>query len=90
LKLRTYTGLSDTDRIVLVLPGATIGMTVSADSVIRQAYANRSDAIGFLRRIAEAQRDVAKARSDSRLNATLTAQVGYSNTATTVRRCINP
>jgi len=84
LQLRTYTGLSDSDRIVLVLPGSTIGMTVSADSVIRQAYANRSDAIGFLRRIAEAQRDVAKAKSDSRLNATLTAQVGYSNTATTV------
>jgi outer membrane protein len=84
LNLRTYTGLDQTAKIALVIPGATIHMNISTDSVIKQAYANRSDAISFIRRIAEAQRDIAEAKSASRLNATLTAQLGYSNSASTI------
>jgi len=53
-------------------------MTVAAERVLAEAYANRSDAIAFTRRMAEARRDVAKARGDNGLNATLTANLGYS------------
>lgn len=84
LNLRAYTGLSDADKIALLLPEETINMEVSSDRVLKEAYANRSDAIAFVRRIAEAQRDVVEAKSTSRLNATLTAQVGYSNSAPTI------
>jgi len=84
LNLRAYTGLGDADKIALLLPGETINMQVSSEQVLKEAYANRSDAIAFVRRIAEAKRDVAQARSTSRLNATLTAQLGYSNSAPTV------
>jgi outer membrane protein TolC len=59
-------------------------MQVSADKVLEEAYANRSDAIAFTRRIAEARRDVSKARGDNGLNATLTAQLGYSKSASTI------
>ena len=44
--------------------------------MLEEAYANRSDAIAFVRRIAEAKRDVAKAKGDNGLNATLTARLG--------------
>jgi len=84
LNLRAYTGLGNVDRIALLLPFSTIDMRVSSDKVLSEAFANRSDAIAFVRRIAEAKRDVSKAKGDNGLNATLTAQLGYSKSAATV------
>ena len=84
LNLRAYTGLQQTDKINLALPEAIIDMQVTSEKVLAEAYANRSDAIAFLRRIAEANRDVAKAKDDNGLNATLTARLGYSKSAATV------
>ncbi|MEP7142943.1 MAG: TolC family protein [Ferruginibacter sp.] len=84
LNLRAYSGLQDTQKIALSLPGATINMTVSAGKVLAEAYANRSDAIAFTRRIAEAKRDVAKAKGDNGLNASLNAQLGFSKSATSI------
>jgi len=84
LNLRAFTGLGDTQEIALLLPGAVVDMEVSSAKVITEAYENRSDAIAFVRRIAEAKRDVAKAKGDNGLNAALTAQVGFSKSATTV------
>jgi len=84
LNLRTYTGLQNTDKIALDLPASTIDMQVSTDKVLQEAYGNRSDAIAFVRRIAEAKRDVAKAKGDNGLNATLTARLGYSQSSATI------
>jgi hypothetical protein len=84
LNLRAYTGLVDTQKIALELPGAVVDMEVSSAKVLEEAYANRSDAIAFARRIAEAKRDVAKAKGDNGLNATLTGQLGFSKSATTL------
>jgi len=84
LNLRTYTGLQNTDKIALDLPDATIDMQVSTDKVLAEAYENRSDAIAFARRIAEARRDIAKAKGDNGLNATLTARLGYSQSSSTI------
>lgn len=84
LNLRSFTGLDNNDKISLSLPPSNINMQVAADKVLEEAYANRSDAVAFVRRIAEAQRDVAKAKGDNGLNATLTAQLGYSKSAATI------
>lgn len=81
LNLRSYTGLSGTDQIALSLPKSEINMKASAEQVLTEAYANRSDAIAFVRRMAEARRDVSKAKGDNGLNAALTAQLGYSKSA---------
>lgn len=81
LNLRSYTGNDGEEKIALALPSTIINMSVSADKVLEEAFANRSDAIGFVRRIAEAKRDVAKAKGQNGLIATLTANIGYSNTA---------
>jgi outer membrane protein len=81
LTLRSYTGMESTDKIALMLPGSSINMSVSADKVLAEAFENRSNAIGFVRRIAEAKRDVAKAKGQSGLVATLTANLGFSNSA---------
>lgn len=89
LNLRAYTGLPTGANIALLLPPATIDMAVATDKVLSEAYANRSDAIAFVRRMAEARRDVAKARGDNGLNANLTANLGYSKSAATIAQVYN-
>jgi outer membrane protein len=81
LNLRSYTGQEGDAKIVLVVPEVISQMTVSADRVLSEAFANRSDAIAFIRKVAEAKRDVALARGQTGLTATLMANVGTSNSS---------
>lgn len=84
LNLRSYIGLQHKAEISLILPVSKTGVYAPAEKVLAQAYENRSDAIAFVRRMAEAKRDVARARGDNGLNATLTAQLGFSKSAATI------
>jgi outer membrane protein TolC len=81
LNLRSYVGLQRVEKISLVLPKARINMTLDTAKVVAEAYENRSDAIGFMRRIAEAKREVAKAKGDNGLNAALTGRLGFAKSA---------
>ena len=81
LNLRAYTGLQQVGKIALALPPAVINMNVQAERVLEEAFANNAESIGYLRRIQEVKRDVAKARGETGLNATLNANLGYTNTA---------
>ncbi|RQO73519.1 hypothetical protein DBR40_14330 [Pedobacter sp. KBW01] len=82
LNLRSYTGIEGDDRIKLNMPAVVAQMSVASEKVLSEAYENRSDAIAFVRRLAEARRDVAKAKGENGLKATLRANLGYSNAAT--------
>jgi len=84
LTLRSYISQEGDEKIALVVPETISNMNVSADKVLAEAYANRSDAIAFIRRVNEAQRDVAIARGQTGLTASLTANLGFSNTATNI------
>jgi outer membrane protein len=84
LNLRSYIGQEGDEKIALMMPENISQMTVSADKVLAEAFANRSDAIAFVRRIAEAKRDVASAKGQTGLTATLTANLGTSNSATSI------
>ena len=81
LNLRSYTGIEGDDRIKLDMPAVVAQMTVITEKVLAEAFENRSDAIGFIRRLAEAKRDVAKAKGENGLTATLRANLGFSNAA---------
>ncbi len=81
LNLRSYAGLEGDDRVLLNMPGVVQQMTVATEKVLTEAFANRSDAIAFVRRLAEAKRDVAKAKGENGLTATLRANLGFSNAA---------
>lgn len=89
LALRSNAGLQDAQKIVLSWPPPNVNMQVNSDKVLAEAYANRSDAIAFERKIAEARRDVAKAKGDNGLNASLTAQLGYSKSGNTIGKVYN-
>ncbi|QIL41702.1 TolC family protein [Pedobacter sp. HDW13] len=82
LNLRSYTGIEGDDRIKLNMPAVVAQMSVASEKVLSEAYENRSDAIAFVRRLAEARRDVARAKGENGLKATLRANLGYSNAAT--------
>ena len=79
LTLRSYMGYEGDAQIALSVPETISKMEVSAEKVLEEAFANRSDAIGFVRRLAEAQRDVAQAKGQSGLTAALDANLGFSN-----------
>jgi len=79
LNLRSYTGIEGDHRIKLEMPAVGTQMSVVAEKVLAQAFENRSDAIGFIRRLAEAKRDVAKAKGENGLKASLRANLGFSN-----------
>ncbi|MBE5321591.1 TolC family protein [Pedobacter sp. MR2016-19] len=81
LNLRSYIGMEGDDRIKLQMPAVVAQMTVITEKVLAEAFENRSDAIGFIRRLAEAKRDVAKAKGENGLVATLNANLGFSNAA---------
>jgi outer membrane protein TolC len=84
LNLRSYMGFDTESNIALVVPEQISKMEVNAEKVLAEAFANRSDAIAFVRRIAEAQRDVAKAKGQTGLTASLTANLGFSNSASNI------
>jgi len=84
LNLRSYIGQEGEDKIVLIAPQNISQMTVTADKVLAEAFENRSDAIAFVRRVAEAKRDVALARGQTGLTAALTANLGTSNSAKSI------
>lgn len=84
LSLRSFIGLEGNERIVLAMPESRNDVSVAAEQVLREAYENRSDAIAFIRRLSEARRDVAKAKGENGLNATLRANLGFSNSASRI------
>ncbi len=84
LNLRSYIGLQEKGKIELILPPSAINMEVTAEKVLAEAYVNNANAIAFIRKVIEAKRDVAQAKGDNGLNATLTANLGFANRASTI------
>lgn len=84
LNLKTYAGLTNTHKILLLLPKDTHSTGINTAKILSEALENRSDAIAFMRRIAEAKREVAKAKGDNGINAMLTARLGYSKSAANI------
>ncbi len=79
LNLKAYIGLQNNTALELVAPQPGNLPAISPETALAEAFANRSDAIGFSRRRLEAARAVAQAKAERGLNATLTANLGFSN-----------
>lgn len=79
LNLKAYTGLPPAESLSLTEPVPQNPPEIVSETAINEAFANRADAIAFGRRELEAARDVAKAKAENGLNATLDATLGFSN-----------
>lgn len=84
LNLVSYAGLDASNKIILEMPATSYEIDISSELVLKEALENRSDAIAFARKLAEARRDVAKAKGENGLKATLRANLGFSNAGTRI------
>jgi outer membrane protein TolC len=79
LRLKLYMGLRDERSIELGIPLEVAEFQINSQVALEEAFANRSAAVAFKRRLMEAERDVQSARKDNGLNASLVATFGLSN-----------
>ncbi|MBW3470491.1 TolC family protein [Arthrospiribacter ruber] len=80
LRLKSYVGLNETAVISLVPPREVPDFSVNVEQAIDFAFQNRAEALGFDRRILEAESGVAQARGQ-RFNMFLNASYGLNNAA---------
>lgn len=83
LRLKTFVGITYIQNVVLELPDIIPQFNVNENAALDIARENRPDAVGFVRRKLEAERDVAQARGQSGLNAMLDAAFGLTGYSTT-------
>lgn len=81
LDLKSYAGLPPDQPLHLAVPDPAPTPAVVPAEALREARARRPEAIGFRRRLLEADRGVAQARYSGGLQANLTANLGYINRA---------
>ncbi|OGX85489.1 TolC family protein [Hymenobacter glacialis] len=80
VELQAYTGLAEAP--ALAEPAPAPQPVVAPARALEQARLHRSTTLAFRRRLLQAERDVAQARGTTGFRATLTANLGYVNQAT--------
>jgi outer membrane protein len=91
LKLKNFLKMTGNEKLELEEPMLIPQFSVDEKIALEQAKRNRQQIIEFERLRLEAQRDLAKARGDNRLNANLTASYGLTNSSAVVENLyLNP
>ncbi|PRY86758.1 TolC family protein [Mongoliibacter ruber] len=80
LRLKSYVGLNEAAEINLIPPQEVPDFVVNVEQAIDLAFQNRAEALGFDRRILQAESGVAQARGQ-RFNMFLNASYGLNNAA---------
>jgi len=79
LKLKMFLSSRDERDLELEIPLEAAEFAIDTQIALDEAFANRSDAIGFQRKLLEAERDVQFAKKENGLNASLNATFGLTN-----------
>ena len=80
-RLRSFLGFNETVNLKLIIPKEIPELTVDVSQALEISRQNNPDIIAFERQLIEAERDVAKARSNKGLQASVEANVGYNKQA---------
>jgi outer membrane protein len=90
-QLRSFLGFNEKVDLELIIPKEIPELTVDVDQALEIARENNPDIITFDRQLIEAERDVAKAKSEKGLQADLYASVGYTQQSADLKDVyINP
>ncbi|HEV7382674.1 MAG TPA: TolC family protein [Dyadobacter sp.] len=79
MQLKMFLGSRDEKMPDLDIPMETPQFSIDTKIALEEAFANRSDAIGFKRRLLEAEMETQRAKKENGLNASLQATFGLSN-----------
>lgn len=79
LKLKMFMGSRDERELELEIPLEAPEFAINTQIALEEAFANRSAAVGFRRKLLEAEREVQFAKKENGLNASLNATFGLSN-----------
>jgi len=77
-QLRSFLGFNEKVDLELIIPKEIPELTVDVEKALEIARENNPDIITFERQLIEAERDVAKAKSEKGLQADLYASIGYT------------
>jgi outer membrane protein TolC len=80
-RIKSFLGLNDEYDLELIIPNRTPQTNVIYDEVLNLAKTNTPKALEFTRQLIEANRDVAKARSERGFNADLSVNYGINRDA---------
>lgn len=84
LKLNTFVGIEDADDYQLMIPEQIPDFAIDADIALAEAKKNRRQYVSFRRRELEAEREVARAKSQNTLDITIVGDVGLTDQAARV------
>ncbi len=79
LRLKMFLSSRDERELELEIPQENGTFEIDPQRALDEAFANRADAIGYRRRLLEAERESQRARQENGLNASLEATFGLSN-----------
>lgn len=79
--LKSYIGLDQSFEIELIIPLNITLFEIEADLALAKAKENRKETTYYKRRLISADRELARAKSNTGLSATLTGSFGLSNSA---------
>ncbi|MFP4022918.1 MAG: TolC family protein [Thiohalospira sp.] len=77
-QLRSFLGFNEKVDLKLIIPKEIPDLTVEVEDALAKANENNPDIIAFDRQLIEAERDVARAKSEKGLQADLFASIGYT------------
>ena len=79
LALKNFLSIKENEHLTLLVPQDVPEANVVAESALAEARKNRKESISFKRRLLEAESQVAKAKGDNGLNASLFATFGLTD-----------
>ncbi|MGM0407947.1 MAG: TolC family protein, partial [Bacteroidota bacterium] len=77
-QLRSFLGFNEKVDLNLIIPKEIPELTVGVEDALEKANENNPDIISFERQLIEAERNVAKAKSEKGIQADLFASIGYT------------
>jgi len=79
LALKAFLGLKNEDELNLIIPKEIPEFEIDADLALQEALNNRQEAVGFKRRLLEADKEVDRAQGETGLNMNLFGSFGLTN-----------
>jgi outer membrane protein len=89
IRLRSFLGYNEGVRIELILPDKIPDLQVNTNDVLNLAMSNNPEILNEQLAILNAQSSVAQAKAQKGLNASLSASLGYDQSATQVQTALN-